>query len=71
MTRTFLIPGAKLPDEFGLTETVGTMPETKAEAFVADIDAKLAGCSEKHMGTEVHRLCARPARSAATCRCGT
>lgn len=58
LTRTFLIPGAKLSDEFGLTETVGTLPEAKAEAFVADIGDKLAGCSKskKHMGTEVKRL---------------
>ena len=53
VTRTFLVPGAKLPDQFGLTETVGSLPEKKAAAFVDAIRADLAKCSDKHMGTEV------------------
>ena len=56
LTRTFLIPGAKLRDEFGLTETVGTLPKAKAAAFVADVGDELGRCSKKHMGTQVHRL---------------
>jgi hypothetical protein len=56
VTRTFLIPGAKLPDEFGLTETVGSMPEKDARSFVADVRDKLASCSEKQMGTDVTRV---------------
>ena len=55
-TRTFLVPGAKLPDQFGLTETVGALPAPKAAAFVAEIRADLATCSDKHMGTEVTRV---------------
>jgi DNA-directed RNA polymerase specialized sigma24 family protein len=55
-TRTFLIPKAKLPDQFGLTETVGSLPEPKARAFVADVRDRLASCSEKQIGTEVERL---------------
>jgi DNA-directed RNA polymerase specialized sigma24 family protein len=53
VTRTFLVPGAKLPDEFGLTQTVGSLPEKKAAAFVAQVRDDLAKCSDKHMGTEV------------------
>lgn len=53
VTRTFLIPGAKLPDQFGLTETVGSLPRKKAAAFVARIRTDLAKCSHKQMGTEV------------------
>ena len=53
VTRTFLVPGAKLPDQFGLTQTVGSLPATRAAAFVARVREDLAKCSDKHMGTEV------------------
>ncbi len=56
LTRTFLVPEAKLPDEFGLTESVGTLPKKRAKAFVADVRAKLAACSDKQMGTDVTKL---------------
>jgi hypothetical protein len=55
-SRTFLIPKAKLPAQFGLTETLGSMPEAKAKAFVAGVRAKLAACSERQMGTEVRQV---------------
>lgn len=54
VTRTFLIPGAKLPAQFGLTETVGSLPTPKkAEAFVEEVRSKMARCAEKRMGTDV------------------
>ena len=56
LTRTFLVPEAKLPDEFGLTESVGTLPRKRAKAFVADVRDKLAKCSDKQMGTKVTKL---------------
>lgn len=56
VTRTFLIPDAKLADQFGLTETVGSLPEKAATAFVERVRSKLAACSEKAMGTEVERM---------------
>ncbi|KQW49914.1 hypothetical protein ASC77_25755 [Nocardioides sp. Root1257] len=56
VTRTFLVPEAKLPDEFGLTETVGTLPAGKAKALVADVQDKLDRCSKKQIGTRVTRL---------------
>lgn len=53
-TRTFLIPDADLPDQFGLTETVGSLPTVKeAAAFVDGIRDDLARCTDKRMGTEV------------------
>jgi DNA-directed RNA polymerase specialized sigma24 family protein len=55
-TRTFLIPKAKLTDQFGLTETLGSLPEEKAKAFVTDVRGKLAKCSQKQMGTQVERV---------------
>lgn len=56
VTRTFVAPGAKLPAQFGLTETVGTMPKAKAKAFVDDVRTRMARCEDKQMGTEVTRL---------------
>jgi hypothetical protein len=56
LTRTFLVPEAKLPTEFGLTETVGTLPERKAKTFVKGVRKKLDRCSENQIGTEVTRL---------------
>jgi DNA-directed RNA polymerase specialized sigma24 family protein len=53
VTRTFLVPGAGLPAQFGLTETIGSLPEKKAAAFVERIRTALAKCSDKHMGTQV------------------
>ncbi len=55
-TRTFLIPGAKLRDEFGLTETVGSLPERRAAAFVDGVRDRLERCSKKQFGTEVDRI---------------
>ena len=53
VTRTFLIPDAKLPAQFGLTQTVGSLPARRAEAFVERIRTELAKCSDRTMGTEV------------------
>ena len=52
-TRTFVIPDADLPDEFGLTETVGALPAKQATGFVEDVRQSLAGCAERDMGTDV------------------
>jgi DNA-directed RNA polymerase specialized sigma24 family protein len=55
-TRTFLVPGARLPAQFGLTETVGSLREARAKAFVAEVRDRLARCHDKQMGTDVTRL---------------
>lgn len=57
-TRTLLIPRAKLPAEFGLTETVGTLPVPQARAFVRDVRGKLARCEARDdgLGTEVAEI---------------
>jgi hypothetical protein len=55
-TRTFLIPGADLPPEFGLTETVGALPAKRAEAFVSGVRQKLASCPDRDLGTEVTKV---------------
>ena len=56
-TRSFVIPAAtQLPPEFGLTETTGSLPRKMAQAFVADMRAKLAACPEDDLGTDVEQL---------------
>jgi hypothetical protein len=56
VTRTFLVPDAKLPAQFGLTETIGSLPQRKAAAFVEQVRADLAKCPDKQMGTDVTKL---------------
>lgn len=62
-TRTFVIPKAGLPDTFGLTETVGSLPEKRAVAFVERIRDRLAGCAEKDLGTDVTRVAHRDTKN--------
>jgi DNA-directed RNA polymerase specialized sigma24 family protein len=61
MTRTFLIPQAKLPAEFGLTETVATLPERRAKAFVDQVRQRLNSCEAEDdgLGTEVDQVANR------------
>lgn len=56
LTRTFLVPEADLPAEFGLTETAGTMPPKRAKAFVSGVRERLARCEDKQIGTDVTQL---------------
>ncbi len=60
-TRTFLIPEADLPDEFGLTETAATLPPARARAFVEDVRGRLARCEDddKGLGTRVEMIADR------------
>lgn len=58
-TRTFLIPEARLPVEFGLTETVGLLPAPQARTFVSDIRRKMSTCSDRDLGTEVFTAASR------------
>ena len=83
VTRTFVIPGSKLPAQFGLTETVGTMRLRKrAKAFVEEIRGRMAACPDKrprHRGgagrpprrttTATSASGTSPPRSATTSRC--
>jgi len=53
-TRTYLIPEASLPARFGLSETYGVFPSTKAAAkFLADVRAKVARCEDRDLATKV------------------
>jgi DNA-directed RNA polymerase specialized sigma24 family protein len=56
MTRSFVIPQARLSDLFGLTETVGYLPGPRARSFVAGVRAKLRTCADNQLGTDVVRV---------------
>lgn len=54
-TRTFLVPEADLPTEFGLTETLGSLPPAQAQGFVERVRDRLDTCSDD-LGTDVTRI---------------
>ena len=56
MTRTFVIPGARLSDLFGLTETVGQLTEKQARSFVAGVRTRLRTCADRELGSDVVRV---------------
>ena len=58
-TRTFLIPEAELPVEFGLTETIGRLPSPQARTFVSDIRRRMSTCTDRDLGTEVFTASSR------------
>ncbi len=62
-TRSFLIPGAHLTMAFGLTQTVGRLPEARAKSFVDGVRSKLASCGDRQLGTKVLRVANGPNQS--------
>ncbi len=62
-TRTFLFPQEDLPDTFGLTETVGTLPGRTGAGFVEGIRKRVAACEDRNLGTEVTRIVDRSDRT--------
>ena len=57
VTRTFLIPDAKLPATFGVTETAGSLPsEREARKLVATVRHKMSTCSDRDLGADVTPL---------------
>ncbi|MFB9313742.1 hypothetical protein [Nocardioides plantarum] len=58
-TRTFVVPEADLPKEFGLTETVGALPAAQAGALAARVRSRLATCSDRELNTDVTQLASR------------
>ena len=56
MTRSFVIPEARLSDLFGLTETVGYLPGPRARSFVDGVRAKLRYCADNQLCTDVVRV---------------
>jgi DNA-directed RNA polymerase specialized sigma24 family protein len=62
-TRTFLFPQEKLPDTFGLTQTVGTMPAGAAAQFVDGIRKRMSGCEDHNLGSKVVRVADRHSKA--------
>jgi hypothetical protein len=55
-TRSFVVPHARLAAQFGLTETVGSLPAARAAAFVDAVRARMAACPDRELGTEVRSV---------------
>jgi hypothetical protein len=54
LTRSYVIPAAKLPPQFGLAETIGSFGTKKAASkLVEATKTALAGCPKKDLGTKV------------------
>ncbi|MDO7867570.1 hypothetical protein [Nocardioides jiangxiensis] len=61
-TRTFLVPQAKLPTQFGLSETVGRFrSDAKADAFVSGIEKKMKSCEDRNLTATVEEFRHQPA----------
>jgi DNA-directed RNA polymerase specialized sigma24 family protein len=60
VTRSFLVPDGHLAQSFGITETVGRLPQTQAQRFVDGVRAKLTSCPHRELGTKVKRLAGGP-----------
>ncbi len=56
LTRSFVIPQAKLSVRFGITETVGSLPQKRAVKFVEKVRRQLGACADKDLGTDVVRV---------------
>ncbi len=51
-----MVPHAKLPAEFGITQTVGTTPRRLAGDWVTHVRQRISVCAEKRLGTTVNRV---------------
>jgi hypothetical protein len=55
-SRTYLVPGAGLPDRFGLAEAYGVFRSSKAAGgFLSSVRTDLATCAKRDASTEVSR----------------
>jgi DNA-directed RNA polymerase specialized sigma24 family protein len=53
-TRTYLIPGARLPARFGLSETYGVFPSARAAGrFMSGVRTKVANCEDRDLTAQV------------------
>ncbi|HLN75711.1 MAG TPA: hypothetical protein VK204_01625 [Nocardioidaceae bacterium] len=53
-TRTFLVPGARLPARFGLTETYGKFRSSAAAAeFLGTVRKRVAACEDRNLAIDV------------------
>lgn len=59
LTRTFVFPERRRVDEFGLTQSVGTLSARRARDFVAEVRRRVRACAEANLGTSVTTLADR------------
>lgn len=59
LTRTFLFPANTQVDTFGLTQTVATMPEKRAQEFVDEVRNRIRRCAQANLGTTVQPILQR------------
>ena len=52
-TRSFVVPEADLPEEFGLTQRVAALPPRVARRFVDRVRERFATCPDRELGTDV------------------
>lgn len=53
-TRTYLIPEARVPARFGLSETIGTFRKpAQAQRFLDRVRGRVAGCEDRELSTTV------------------
>lgn len=53
-SRTYVVPQARLPERFGLTETYAVFRRPRAaRAFLAGVRQSVAGCEQRDLATEV------------------
>jgi DNA-directed RNA polymerase specialized sigma24 family protein len=62
LTRTFLMPQANLPAQFGLSETIGRFgDEGAASAFVSGVEKKMKSCEDRDLSATVDEFRHQPA----------
>jgi DNA-directed RNA polymerase specialized sigma24 family protein len=63
-SRTYLVPGARLPARFGLSETYGVFRSSRAAGrFLTGVRQKVAGCEDRDLAAQVGAShTSRPAR---------
>lgn len=60
-TRTFLMPEAHLPAQFGLSETIGRFTgEAEAGAFVSGVEKKMKSCEDRDLSATVDEFRHQP-----------
>jgi DNA-directed RNA polymerase specialized sigma24 family protein len=63
LTRTFLFPETPDASQLGLTQTVGSMKQARASAFVDQVRNRIQQCGRANLGTSVTQLAATSTRT--------
>jgi DNA-directed RNA polymerase specialized sigma24 family protein len=63
LTRTFLFPETPDASQLGLTQTVGSMAQARASAFVDQVRKRIQQCGRANLGTSVTQIAATSTRT--------